>query len=102
MFVSTAEKVGVPKLGNCLEMYTCAQACVQACIQLQCTRGGQAVASVYKECPSLYTCCAQIGHRLGHMCTFPSSFQAWELQLLQQWSVLERQRAILEDRCHHT
>ena len=25
----TAVEVGVPKLGNCLEMYTCAQACVQ-------------------------------------------------------------------------
>ena len=59
---NTAVKAGVPKLGNCLEMYTCAQACAQACIQLQCTRGGQAVASVHKECLSLYTCCAQIGH----------------------------------------
>ena len=28
---NTAVKVGVPKLGNCLKMYTCAQACVQAC-----------------------------------------------------------------------
>ena len=56
----TAVKVGVPKLGNCLEMYTCAQACAQAFIQLQCKRGGQAVAPVYKECPSLYTPCAQI------------------------------------------
>ena len=26
-----------------------------------------AVALVYNECPSLYTCCAQIGHWLGHM-----------------------------------
>ena len=25
----TAVEVGVPKLGNCLEMYTCAQACAQ-------------------------------------------------------------------------
>ena len=25
-----------------------------------------------------------LAHRLGHMCTFPSSFQAWALQLLQQ------------------
>ena len=65
--MATAVKVGVPKLGNCLEMYTCAQACAQACIQLQCTRGGQAVAPVYKECPSLYTSCAQIRHWLGHV-----------------------------------
>ena len=43
-------------------------------------------APVYKECPSLCTCCVQIEHGLGHMCTFPSSFQAWALQLLQQWS----------------
>ena len=36
-----------------------------------------------KPCPSLYTCCAQIGHWLGHMCTFPSSFPAWALQVSQ-------------------
>ena len=28
-YISTAVEVGVPKLGNCLEMYTCAQPSVQ-------------------------------------------------------------------------
>jgi len=64
----------VPKLGNCLEMYTCAQAVPK---HVYTSRSGQAVlvAPVYKECPSLNTHCAQIGHWLGHMCTFPSSFK---------------------------
>ena len=42
------------------------------------------VALVYKSCPSLYTCCAQIGHWLGHVYIskqFPSlgtlSVTAW-------------------------
>ena len=48
----TAVKVGVPKLGNHLEMYTCAQASAQACTQLHCTRSGQAVTLVYKKWPS--------------------------------------------------
>ena len=68
-FTCTAVKVGVPKLGNCLEMYTCAQ----ACIHFQSTRSGQACThAVYK-----------LGTGLG-MCTFQGSFQAWALQLLQQ------------------
>ena len=29
--ITTAVEVGVPKLGNCLEMYTCAQASAQLC-----------------------------------------------------------------------
>ena len=73
----TAVEVGVPKLGNCLEMYTCTQASAQF---------------VHSVCTSLNTACTleyclaiggvyMLGHRLGHMCTFPSSFQAWALQL---------------------
>ena len=72
----TAVEVGVPKLENCLEMYTCAQASAQF---------------VHSVCSSLDTPCTLellvlLGHswryihawaQLGHMCTFPSSFQAW-------------------------
>ena len=77
--VHTAVEVGVPKLGNYLESletawkcsYTCAQASAQF-VHSMCT-------SMDTPCTlELYTCCGQIGHWLGHMCTFPSfpsSFQ---------------------------
>ena len=76
----TAVKVGVPMQAWKLvgKVHMCPSQC-QACIHPQCTRSGQAVAPVYKEWPSLYTCCVQIGHWLGHMCTFATSFQAWAL-----------------------
>ena len=61
MKMSTAVKVGVPKLGNCLKMYTCAQARVQACIHFQCTRSGQAVL----QCTRSVQPCAHAVHKLG-------------------------------------
>ena len=70
---STAVEVGVPKLGNCLEMYTCAEASAQF-VHSMCT-------SLDTPCTlEVYTC---LGTGLG-TCTFPSSFQAWALQLLLQ------------------
>ena len=63
----TAVEIGVPKLGNCLEMYTCAQACVQF---------------VHSMCTNLDTLCTlelllghplhtgavyMLAHRLGHV-----------------------------------
>ena len=48
-----------------------------------CTSGVQAVALVYKQYPSLYTERAQVGHWLGHMCAFPSSFSALTLLVSQ-------------------
>ena len=45
------------KLGNCLEMYTCAQASAQACKQLQCTRSVQAgTHAMHKLGTGLGTC----------------------------------------------
>ena len=67
----TAVEVGVPKLGNCLEMYTCAQACAQF---------------VHSMCTNLDTPCTlklllghplyngavyMLAHRLGHL-QFPT------------------------------
>ena len=66
--VTTAVKVGVPKLGNCLEIYTCSQARAQACIHFQCTRSGQACAhAVHKLGTGLGTCVHfQAVSKLGH------------------------------------
>ena len=58
---NTAVKVGVPKLGNCLEMYTCAQARAQACIHFPCPRSGQAVL----QCTRSVQACAHAVHKLG-------------------------------------
>ena len=80
----TAVEFGVPKLGNCLKMYTCAQASVQF-VHSMCTNLDTPFALKLLLGHPLYTGAVyMLAHRLGHMCTFPSSFQAWALQLLQQ------------------
>ena len=60
-------------------------------VPVQCTKCAQAIALVYKECPSSSFCIQgvpKLVHRTctawelaGHMCTFPSSFPAWALQV---------------------
>ena len=65
----------------------------------KCTRAQACVQFVHSMCTNLDTPCTlklllghplytgavyMLAHRLGHMCTFPSSFQAWALQLSQQ------------------
>ena len=81
---TTAVEVGVPKLGNCMEMYTCAQASVQF-LHSMCTNLDTPCTLKLLLGHPLYTGAVyMLAHRLGHMCTFPSSFQAWALQLLQQ------------------
>ena len=76
MKVNTAVEVGVLKLGNCLEMYTCAQASVQF-VHSMCTNLDTPCTLKLLLGHPLYTGDVyMLGHWLGHMCTFPSSFQA--------------------------
>ena len=67
----------MPKLGNCLEMYTCAQASVQF-VHSMCTNLDTPCTLKLLHGHTLYTGAVyMLAHRLGHMCTciskqFPS------------------------------
>ena len=57
----TAVKVGVPKLGNCLEMYTCAQAVPKPV----CTSSVQEVAKQQLQCTRSVQACTHAAHKLA-------------------------------------
>ena len=93
----TAVEVGVPKLGNCLEMYTCAQASVRFVHSMRTNLDTPCTLKLLLGHPLYTGAVYMLAHRLGHMCTFPSSFQAWALQLLQQcWGSFSLQISHIE------
>ena len=64
---NTAVEVGVPKLGNCLEMYTCAQASVQF-VHSMCTNLNTPCTRKLLLGHPLYTGTVyMLAHRLGHV-----------------------------------
>ena len=73
----TAVEVGVPKLGNCLEMYTCAQASVQF-VHSMCANLDTPCTLKLLFGYSLYTGAVyMLAHRLGHSNFYSSDCNIW-------------------------
>ena len=67
LHANTAVEVGVPKLGNCLEMYTCAQASVQLVHGMYTNLDTPCTLKLLLGHPLYTGAVYMLAHRLGHV-----------------------------------